>query len=425
MRVGRRTLGGPRDFRRAACISPPPPNMETMVIPRRTPGSHPVAALVLAFVLGACGGSDSTGPDGGGPTNNVLAISAGGSHSCALRTDGVAFCWGQNTSGQLGDGTTDNSSTPVRVDTDLTFRAISAGDTHTCALTAANDAYCWGDNVHGQVGGGAAAEINLPPTLVSATKFSSISAGMDHSCGIATNLTAWCWGQALLGDGPTRTRRATPVQVTGGNYNAISAAANFTCALTTTGAARCWGQGAGGTLGNGAEDEEDQPQAVSGDRSYTAISAGIGHVCAIQATTSDAWCWGANNVGQLGPDSVNAKSLAPVKVAGDRDWLAIDASELHSCGVASNGTWCWGRNTVGQLGTNDLDQRDAPAAVADGILLERVSSFRGHTCGTGTGSRAWCWGANAFGQVGTGGTSARVQRPHAIRLPDEDDEPTS
>lgn len=381
-----------------------------------------VAALCAVTILAACGSDRSTGPAGGGePTSNVLAISAGGEHTCALRTDGTAWCWGRNSSGQLGDGTTSDRLTPVRVDTDLTFRAISAGDTHTCAITATgNQAWCWGDNVHGQVGGDAEADVGLPPTLVSAQTWSSISAGLDHSCGIATNLTAWCWGQGLLGDGPTLTRRAVPVQVAGGNYNQVSAGANFTCAVTTGGVARCWGQGAGGVLGNGSEELEDTPTPVSGGRTFTAISAGIGHVCAIEAATNDAWCWGGNGVGQLGPDSTNAKSLVPVMVAGDMAWSTIDASEQHSCGTTLTGTWCWGRNNVGQLGTGNLDLQDAPTRIAD-VNLERTSSFRGHSCGIGTGNRAWCWGANAFGQVGTGGTSSREQRPVAVVLPAAED----
>ena len=382
--------------------------------------SRIAALLSLALVFAACGGGDDdpTGPGGGTPTENVLAISAGGSHSCALRTDGAAFCWGLNTSGQLGDGTLVNRSSPVMVDTELRFRAISAGDTHTCAITDGDDAYCWGDNVHGQAGGDADAEVGLPPTLVGAVKFETISAGQDHSCGIATNGSAYCWGQAFLGDGPTRTRRATPVQVSGGPYNSISAAANYTCAIAATGDAYCWGTNAGGLLGIGTDvAEEDTPTLVAGGRSYAAISSGITSSCAI-STNDETWCWGANNVGQLGIDSTNPSHNAPQRVAGDPHFNTIDVGELHACATSASVTWCWGRNSLGQLGTGDLEQRNAPAAVSD-VAFTSVSAFRGHTCGLASDGTGWCWGGNAFGQVGTGGTSSRVTTPSAVQLPPE------
>ena len=112
-----------------------------------------VTGVLLGSVAG-CGGDGGTGPGEIPDAGNVMAISAGGAHTCALRTDGAAFCWGQNTSGELGDGTLERRLSPVPVMGGHTFRAISAGDTHTCAITTLDRVYCWGDNRWGQLGTG-------------------------------------------------------------------------------------------------------------------------------------------------------------------------------------------------------------------------------------------------------------------------------
>ena len=375
-------------------------------------------ALALgAFLVLGCGDDPVKPLTGGGghedPTRNVLAISAGGGHTCALRSDGVAFCWGRNFSGELGDGTLDDQATPVRVAGAPPFVAISAGDTHSCGLTAGGEAYCWGDNVHGQVGGNAAAVTGLPPTLVGSIDFASISAGQDHSCGVAVDGTAWCWGQAYLGDANIRTRRATPVAVSGGPYKAITAAANYTCAIATTGSAYCWGPNAAGLLGIGTdEDEQPLPTIVAGNHAWKAIEAGVSHACGL-TTSSDAYCWGRNTVGQLGMGVASPSVNAPVLVAGGRDFLSINAGELHTCAVTSSPTYCWGRNTGGQLGTGDLMQRNEPAPVLD-VRFAQVSAFRGHTCGVTTTHAAYCWGSTIYGPSGT---SVRESKPVVIVLP--------
>ena len=371
-------------------------------------------ALGVALVAG-CGDDDVVRPlpGGGGteaPLRNVLAISAGGAHSCALRIDGAPFCWGENSSGQLGDGTLEDREAPVRVAGAPNFVAISAGDTHSCGLTADGDAYCWGNNVQGQAGGDARASVGLPPTLVGTADFATISAGQNHSCGVAVNGTAWCWGQGYLGDGSMTTRRATPVAVAGGPYRVITASMNYTCAILTTGGASCWGSNADGLLGIGTDEEgRATPTPVAGSRTYTAIEAGISHACAI-TNTGDTYCWGRNTLGQLGTGMASAPTNAPVLVTGDRAFTRIEAGELHSCGVTATTTYCWGRNTSGQLGTGDVTQRTAPAPVLD-VRLEQVSAFRSHTCGLSADRAGYCWGATPSG------TSTRQLVPVAITLP--------
>jgi alpha-tubulin suppressor-like RCC1 family protein len=373
--------------------------------------------LSLIAIVTACGGSDGTGPGEIPDPGNVMAISAGGSHTCAVRTDGAAFCWGQNTSGELGDGTLERRLTPVPVMGGHTFRAISAGDTHTCAITTHDRVYCWGDNVHGQSGGNGPAEVGVDPTLVSDIPFAMVSAGQDHSCGVATNGTAYCWGQAYLGDSDARTRRPTPVQVTGGPWSTIDAATNYTCALTTAGSAYCWGSNAGGLLGIGNDDAEKVfPTAVAGVRSYSSISAGIQHACAV-SENDRLYCWGSNNTGQLGTGNMTS-SNAPVVVTGDHNFTGVSSGELFTCATTTEDVYCWGRNTLGQLGTGNLTQQSAPVPV-NAIPMDNISNFRSHSCALAGEGLAYCWGSNAFGAIGNGTASPREWEPILVTLPED------
>ena len=374
------------------------------------------AAILMVLSVVACDEKDPTGPDDSdNEMGSVVQVVAGAEHSCALRSDGRAYCWGRNSSGQLGDGTTTDRAAPVAAATSLTFKALSAGATHTCGISTTDSrAYCWGDNVHGQSGGGGGAQIGVPPTLVGDMSFAMISAGQDHTCGVATNGTAYCWGQAFLGDGPLKVRRPTPVAVSGGPYKAVAAGSNYTCALTTAGAAMCWGTNAGGVLGLGSPDQEIiLPSVVAGGHTFTNITAGVNHVCGV--ASDGTWCWGVNNDGQLGTGSASAFSNIPVRAGGSLAFTQLASGELHTCGVAAGVTYCWGRNSLGQLGTGDVNARLTATAVTP--ALASVSTSGGHACGLTSTRRVYCWGGNAFGAVGTGSTSARVTAPVEVTVP--------
>jgi len=200
------------------------------------------------------------------------AISAGNLHSCALATDGTAYCWGWNSwpymgHGWLGTGDTVNRVAPTPVMGGLTFAAISAGGRHTCALTTNGAAYCWGFNVAGQLGTGDDVTKTIPTPVVGGLTFTVISAGGLHTCGLTTSGLAYCWGHNFdgqLGTGNT-VPQAMPTAVIGGlRFAAISASDAHTCGLTTGGAAYCWGDGYWGQLGNGTYGGSSIPTKVLG-----------------------------------------------------------------------------------------------------------------------------------------------------------------
>jgi alpha-tubulin suppressor-like RCC1 family protein len=348
-------------------------------------------------------------------------VSAGGGHTCGVTTDDRAFCWGNNLSGQLGAGPVgDFSLTPVTVAGGLRFRSVSVGSHHTCGVTTNSRAYCWGDNSVGQLGNGTTSFENPTPVAVSGgLQFRQVSAASFHTCGVTTDDRAFCWGlnhQGQLGDGTTN-QRLRPARVVGGlPFRQVSAgqlsafAATNTCGVTTSNVAYCWGSNFFGQLGIGSRDEEPHPRpvAVVGGRRFRQVSVGAGHTCGL-TPANRAFCWGLNSDAQLG-DNSRTNRLEPVHVhAQGLEFLQIRGGGRHTCGVAtSNVVYCWGRNVEGQLGNGTTFRRPLPTAVADGRRFRQVSAGAIHTCAVTVSNRAFCWGNNFFGQLGDGTRTDRL-----------------
>ena len=397
---------------------------------------------------------------------SVTTIAAGWSNICALTASGAAYCWGFNTVGQIGDGTTTYRSNPVAVTrpSGVSFKAISSGSDHTCAITTTNTAYCWGKNSNGSLGNGTTTNSTTPVavTMPTGVSFTSIKVGYIFTCALTTTGTAYCWGYSnngQLGNGTTNSS-TTPVAVTmptGVSFSAISNGWNVTCALATTGTAYCWGENQGGQLGvcdslihnvptlvgfaycppststptqtstrtstptrtatvtrtstrtntlTNTRTSTRTATLVPGSNpwgNFTAITAGYSASCALNSA-GKAYCWGSNQSGALG-NGTTTNSNAPVAVTMPTGvtFASIGAGVMHSCALTTTGTvYCWGYNYDGKLGNGTTTDSSIPVAVTmpDGVTFTALSVGQYHNCALATTGAAYCWGSSVTMQLG-------------------------
>jgi alpha-tubulin suppressor-like RCC1 family protein/pimeloyl-ACP methyl ester carboxylesterase len=338
-------------------------------------------------------------------------ISAGNGYTCAISNNAL-YCWGRNSSGRLGDGTTTDKATPTLVSGVSGVQSVSAGSGHTCALVTGGQLYCWGDNYFGQLGDGTTTN-KATPTLVSGVSgVQSVSAGFGHTCALVTGGQLYCWGEnwyGQLGDGTSGigNYKATPTLVSGvSGVQSVSAGDEHTCALVTGGQLYCWGDNGFGQLGDGTTTYKATPTLVSGVSGVQSVSAGFGHTCAL-VTGGQLYCWGWNNHGQLGDGSTTHRST-PTLVSGVSGVQSVSAGDEHTCALVTGGQlYCWGENFYGQLG-DGTTTKATPTLVSGVSGVQSVSAGNYHTCALVTGGQLYCWGYNSSGQLGDGTTTYKA-----------------
>lgn len=412
-------------------------------------GFNHVCALTEAGGV-KCWGWNATGAVGDGTTTNrttpvdvvgltsgVKAISAAMAgyftgNTCALLETGAVKCWGQNSLGELGDGTTTLRTAPVDtagLGTEL--KALSLGKYHSCALTNGGKVQCWGDNTFGQFGMGRHLYRPIPVDVASLPGgMASLVAGGLQTCGLTDGGAAKCWGSnwsGEVGDGGNR-HCSMPMDVigmasgvtmlaTGGQTGMDPTMKEHSCAIVN-GGLKCWGDNSSGQVGDGTKTDRNTPVDVTGlGAGVAAVATGEGHTCAVTSGGA-VKCWGDNAAGQLGDGTTTAQS-SPVDVAGlSSGVVAVGVGAGHSCALTSDGgVKCWGRNTSGQLGDGTTTNQPTPVDVlglGSGVTALAVGSA--HTCVITTGGGMKCWGVNANGRLGDGTTSNRTEATSVFGL---------
>jgi alpha-tubulin suppressor-like RCC1 family protein len=358
-----------------------------------------------------------TNPPPTNPPGSVSPVSAGVEHTCALLSSGTMECWGLNGSGELGNGTTTRSLTPVQVSGISTATQISAGPEHTCVLLSGGALKCWGNNYYGQLGNGSTTFSSTPVQVSGISNATAVSAGGDrgswgYTCALLSGGTIDCWGSnynGQLGNGTT-TNSSTPVSVSGiSTATQISAGVFHTCAVLTGGTVKCWGRNIYGELGNGTyNDSSSTPVQVSGISTATQISAGLVHTCAL-LSDGTVECWGGFHDGTI---------PTPVAVSGITNATQISDGGSHTCALLSDGTLkCWGDNNFGQLGNGTTTFSSTPVQVSGISNAIVVSAGLVHTCAVLSGGAIKCWGSNEDGQLGNGSTTFSSTPVSVVGLP--------
>ncbi|HLT96247.1 MAG TPA: S-layer homology domain-containing protein [Acidimicrobiia bacterium] len=386
----------------------------------------------------------------------VQQIAAGYDHACAITTDTAVYCWGRNTSGQLGDGTFTDRDRPVQVvhpdqeDSFLTGAVdIDAKTAHTCVVTEDGAAYCWGFNGGGRLGLGheILESYNVPGRVVAPvgddgylTGVVQIRTGEIHTCALTEDTLVYCWGDNLRGQlgrsGHTGGTPASVVDPTNTDESLtgvvdIGLGSFHTCAITADTTGLCWGWNNVGQLGNGETtgmfanpvprvvvDPEDPQEPLTG---LAHVDGGGVHTCAGTADGAS-MCWGQNAHGQLGNGDEPNNSSVPVNVVDPDDptqplagTVATSTGVIHSCALTEDGTaLCWGNNEEGQLGDGSTDTTGVPVVVADPTEpssafsgLSQLADYGWNTCAVTSGGIPYCWGDNQYGQIGDGTTTDR------------------
>jgi alpha-tubulin suppressor-like RCC1 family protein len=301
---------------------------------------------------------------------DAVAVTAGGMHSCALRATGELLCWGANTDGALGRGPSGDGS--VGAVTGIAPTRVSARNGFTtCAVNAAGEIWCWGDNLYGQLGIAATtASSNVPVHAAWFKGATVVASGGHHGCAIyGPDSIVACWGKnedlqlgASIGAAETSSHAPPYVRVPLTGASHVAAGGDFSCARLLSGQVVCWGNNAQNQLGNGTTTSSART-TVSNLTTATNVVAGEWHACAL-LTSGQVYCWGYNSAGQLG-DGTSTNGATPVLVGGGHsDFSAVTAGSFFTCARRTNGfVMCWGNNQEGQIGNGTTTSTSLPIAV--------------------------------------------------------------
>jgi len=405
-----------------------------------------------------------TSPTRVGTAADWARIAVGGSYVLALKTDGTLWAWGINGNGQFGNGgTSPPSYVPVQVGMDSDWTSVSAyfGTSTSAARKADGSVWVWGGNASGQLGDGTATNRSTPQRFAASKDWSGIEVGIFHVAAWREDGTVWVVGEGR-GFSGTSPRALTRAAASAQEWVQLSGNGTHFHALRADGTLWAWGRN-GGAFGNGStadaailtqigtEDQWDQVASggqtggvgaftlavkkdgtlwgtgsntnsklglgdtttrdsftqIGGATNWKRAAAGSNHGMAVRADGT-LWGWGLNSNGQLGLGDTTARTI-PSQVGSATDWQAVACGGTHTMGIKTDGTlWAWGFNNNGRLGLGDSTQRTTPTQVGSGNDWAAVACGQAHTLALKNDGTLWVWGLNSSGQLGLGNTAQRT-----------------
>lgn len=358
-------------------------------------------------------------------------LSAGYRHTCAIDAGAGVRCWGDNTHGQLGDGSRTNRALPVRVKhLESGVVAVTASSyRQTCALRANGEVLCWGDAIPGEGGYAQATVPSRVPGLGPGSGVTAITNGDAHGCALKSNGALLCWGwneYGQVGIGTSAEKMELPSQVVGfgpgSGIVAVAAGYYHTCAVKSDQSVYCWGLNNGGQLGDGTTISRTTNTAVRTlgvGSGVIDVWAGVSHTC-VTRTDGAVLCWGGNGSGQIGNGIATSAVLSPSLVVGSGGTGSrVSGGFFHTCArVATGSAYCWGFNGHGQLGDGSFAVHYLPVPVLTlDAGVDAVATGQSHSCARQNGKTVVCWGNNEVGQLGIGRPTGRdINTPEVVAL---------
>ncbi len=363
-----------------------------------------------------CGGGQCASP-GKGWAKQLSSFGYFSTSICATMHSGFAACWGSNSDGQLGDGSTTNRSAPVLVKNLDKVQQISAGYRHTCAIRDSGKVACWGQNSYGQVGNGTASSSDvLAPVDTGLEGATSVCAGYGHSCAVTSDGKVHCWGrssQGTLGNGKISSSTGDfvtkPAAVPGVNGAVeVGCGYDWTCARTSEGEVFCWGDASYNQSHGASTTDIANAAKRAGLADARSLSAGTYHGC-ITTTKGAPFCWGYNSNSVTSADNTTSTVAQPLDLSPVLGAVAyIHAGYQNAAAIAADGSlWVWGSNISGQLLDGTTTSNGKPLKVNGVTGVIQATWGQQYLCILNAGGEVKCGGAGSDGQLGNGQTSSQ------------------
>jgi alpha-tubulin suppressor-like RCC1 family protein len=305
---------------------------------------------------------------------NWKQVSCGNKHSAAIKTDGTLWTWGGNGSGELGDNTTTDRSTPVTTFAGGTdWKSVSVDREYTAAIKTDGSLWVWGRNDGGQLGTNDATNRTTPvTTFAGGNTWKSVDCGYYHTAAIKTDGSLWVWGTNIgniLGIGGGFNLKSTPITTFAGgnNWKQVSCGRDGISAIKTDGSLWIWGYNERGQLGtNNITNIATPVTTFAGGNNWKQVSCGTNYTAAIK-TDGSLWTWGFGEDGRLGNFATTNRSTPVTTFAGGNNWKQVAGRSSHTAAIKTDGSlWTWGTGGSGRLGTNDSTNRSTPVTTFAG-----------------------------------------------------------